>query len=360
MTLSFPLLLSVFSFRIDVSQPHRALRLAIITAAIGGALTCSAQSKSTPETSTDVVVLSNGDTLHGKFVSAIGGKVTFHSDPLGDIALTWDKIKELHTGQKVAVLQDSVKVHGKKIQGQIPIGTVDVADQIVSVHPESAAAPEPIPLKSAQYIVDQTTLDKQIYHEPSLKQGWNGAATAGATLVTATQNQYTFSGAVALVRVVPTVSWLDPRNRTSVGFTGSYGKITQPAYVVAGVTVPEVTTKSAIYHADAERDQYFSPRFFALVQTAFDHNFGQDLDLQQIYGGGIGWTALKTPKQEVDLKATMQYEKQQFISGPSSSNQNLIGSTFAARLHPSSEVHDIHSRPGFYPRLQQLSRLFGQ
>ena len=51
------------------------------------------------------------------------------------------------------------------------------------------------------------------------------------------------------------------------------------------------------------------------MQTAFDHNFSQDLDLQQIYGGGIGWTFLKTPKQEADLKATVQYEKQSFISG---------------------------------------------
>ncbi len=293
------------------------------------ALCCSAQSKA-PEAPPDVVILSNGDTLHGKFVSAIGGKVTFHSDPLGDVSLSWDKIKELHTGQKVAVLENSVKLRGKKIEGHVPIGTVDVADQNVTVHPENAAPASPIPIKNAQYIVDQTTLDKAIYHEPGLMSGWNGAATAGATLVTATENQYTFSGAVALVRVVPTVSWLDPRNRTSVGFTGSFGKITQPAYVAAGVTVPAVTSKSAIYHAEAERDEYFSPRFFALAQTAFDHNFGQDLDLQQIYGGGIGWTALKTPKQEADLKATMQYEKQQFISGTSSGNQNLIGSTFAA------------------------------
>jgi hypothetical protein len=53
------------------------------------------------------------------------------------------------------------------------------------------------------------------------------------------------------------------------------------------------------------------------------------LSLQQVYGGGLGWTAIKTSKQEADLKATMQYEKQSFISGTPSS-QNLIGSTFAA------------------------------
>ena len=212
---------------------------------------------------------------------------------------------------------------------KIPIGKVDFADQAVTVHPESGPSLPPIPAKNAEYIVDQATLDKEVYHQPSFAAGWNGAATAGATLVTATQNQYTFSGGIGLVRVVPTVDWLDPRNRTSVDFTGSYGKITQPAYLSGDVLVPATFTKSAIFHADAERDEYFAPRFFGLVQIAFDHNFAQNLQLQQIYGGGIGWTFLKTEKQEADLKGTMQYEKQSFIGGTSATNENLIGSTFS-------------------------------
>jgi hypothetical protein len=148
--------------------------------------------------------------------------------------------------------------------------------------------------------------------------------------VEATQKQYTFNGAVALMRVVPTVNWLNPRNRTTVDFTGSYGKITQKAYISGGVFYPPTNTKSAIYHADAERDEYFSPRWYVLAQTAFDHNFSQGLDLQQIYGGGIGWTVIKDPKQELDLKATIQYEKQTFINATDGVNQDLIGSTFGA------------------------------
>jgi hypothetical protein len=180
--------------------------------------------------------------------------------------------------------------------------------------------------------MDKATLDKELYHQPGFSAGWNGAATAGAAIVAATQNQYTFSGGIGLVRIVPTVSWLTTRNRTSIDFTGSFGKITQPAFTNPGpppTLVPAVITKSALYHADAERDEYFAPRFFALGQTAFDHNFAQDLDLQQIYGGGVGWTVLKTPRQEADLKATIQYEKQQFISD-SSANHNLVGSTISA------------------------------
>ena len=317
---------SLFLFRIRIKH---AVALFAIVAAVTSS-TCIAQSKPAAA-APDVLVLSNGDTLHGKFVNAVSGKVTFHSDILGDISLGWDKIKELHTSQQVAVLKSNTKLRGKRSVKQVPVGTVDVADKTVTVHPPNGANEETIPVKEAEYLVDKTAMNKELFHRPGITQGWNGAATAGATLVTATENQYTFSGGVGLVRVVPTVSWLSPRDRTSLDFTGSFGKITQPGYVdpLTGLVIPAVSTKSAIYHADAERDEYFSPRLFALVQTAFDHNYGQDLDLQQIYGGGIGWTALKTPKQEADLKATMQYEEQAFISS-GSGNQNLVGSTFSA------------------------------
>jgi len=301
------------------------LTIALLVMAFGTMARAGAQGT----TSTDVLVLSNGDTLHGKLVNSSEGKITFHSDPLGDISVGLDKVRELHTNGSYAVIDKTVKIHSKKNAGQIPEGQLELANGSIAIRSEKAT-PASIPVANAQYIMDTATMEKQLYRQPGFFTGWNGAATAGAAIVTATENQYTFSGGVGLVRVVPTVSWLTTRDRTSLDFTGSFGKITQPAYTdpTTGIVVPAVVTKSAIYHGEAERDQYFSPRFFALAQTAFDHNYGQDLDLQQIYGGGVGWTFLKSPKQEADLKATIQYEKQQFISG-SSGNENLIGSTIS-------------------------------
>jgi uncharacterized protein DUF481 len=292
-------------------------RLHILIILFLAAALCAAQTKSA-DAGADVLVLSNGDTLHGKFVNEVGGKVNFHSEPLGDVSVSWDKIKELHTAQKVAVLDKTVKLRGKDKGANIPTGSVDVAGDSVTVRAEPS--PISIPVKNASYIVDRPTLDKQLFHDPGFMTGWNGAATAGATLVKATQSQYTVSGGLALVRSVPSVAWLNPRNRTSAGFTGSYGKISEPG---------STTLKSSIYHIEGERDQYFSPRVYALGQVAYDHNFSQDLQLQQIYGGGIGWTFLKQENQEGDLKATIQYEKRSFIDAASETNQNLIGSTFA-------------------------------
>lgn len=242
--------------------------------------------------------------------------------------MKWSQVKELRTGTTLVVLEKGVSPHDGKLPADVPEGTLSVADGRMTVQQEKPPGAEAIlPVKRAEYVLDETTLQKQIEGRPGVLAGWNGQVTAGATVVQATQNQYTFTGSMALARVVPTVAWLNTRNRSSLDFSGSFGKIIQPAYSSGGVMTPGYSSKSSIYHADAERDEYFSPRFYALGQTVFDHNFGQDLDLQQIYGAGIGWTAVKRPDQELDLKTTLQYESQQFIADSGPYNQNLIGST---------------------------------
>jgi hypothetical protein len=357
--------MSIFATRAFTSLFHRRTLIAVLTATLGAAALCAAQSKPAAPAANpapDVLVLSNGDTLHGKFVSATAGKVTFHCDPLGDISLSWDKIKELHATEQFGVLNQTIALRGKQRHIQLPVGTIDVADQLVTVHPENALLPAPIPIENAQYIMDNATLDKQINHEPNFFTGWNGSATAGATLVSATTDQYTFTGAVNLIRAVPTVPWLDPRNKTIFGFNESYGKITQPAYsypapspATGTIAVPAVITTSSISHLGAERDQYFLPRVYALAQAAFDHNYAQDLQLQQIYGGGFGWTVAKTPKQEFDLKGTIQYEEQQFTPGSGSVNQNLIGSTFAASYLLHLKLLTLTQALSFIPAYNQFS-----
>jgi hypothetical protein len=321
---------------------HRLLFTCLLSAALYASAFCNAQNAPTANNEPDVLVLSNGDTLHGKLVSAIAGKVTFHSGA-GDITLAWNQIRELRTTGNFAVLSSNSGLKTRKQQGAIPAGTLVEENGSIVLHPSSGgAALAPMPVGKAQYLIPASELEKEATGKPSLLAGWGGAATAGATLVTATQNQYTFSGSLSLARAVPSVTWLARRNRTAIDFTGSFGKITQPAYVsAAGTPVAAVVTKTDIYHADAERDENLNPRFFALAAISFDHNFSQNLNLQQTYGGGFGWTTLKTPIQEADLKATMQYEKQSFISSTPGANQNLIGSTFSAD-------YSLHMKPVTY------------
>jgi hypothetical protein len=316
----------------------RRLSTAAIAALFAFCYICTAQQTPHPA---DVLVLSNGDTLHGKLVNVVGNKVTFHTDALGDVTATWDHVTELHTEQKFAVLDNSVKKRGKKDVAKIPTGNLDVQDN--QIHLRDSNAPSSVPVSNAGYIVDEDTLNQEVYHRPGFTQGWKGAATAGATNVNATQSNNTISGSVGLVRIVPALTWLDPRNRTSLDFSGSYGKISQPL-------TPSV--KTSIYHADAERDQYFSRRFYVLGMVAFDHNYSQALALQSIYGGGVGFTVFSTPVHELDLKATIQYENQEFLAigtAPAAPTLHLVGSTFSANYAAKWKVMSFAQEVAYIP-----------
>ncbi len=285
-----------------------------------------AQKKPAPDT----ITFTNGDHLTGKLVRETAGSVTFHSDIAGDLTVPWNKIKDLHSSQTFAVLGKGVTPSRKAGESQIPVGTLSVeAGQIQLESAATHAAIAPIPVANAAYIIDKPTLDKQLLGHPGFFAGWNGSATAGATIISATQNQYTVNAAAALQRLVPTVNWLDPRNRTSVTFNESFGKITQPGYLDAGTFVPATYTKSNIFLAAAERDQYVSKKLYYLGDISFNHNYAQSLQLDQLYGVGLGYTLLKKPKQELDIKAVAQYERQSFFN-TASPNQNLIAATIAA------------------------------
>jgi hypothetical protein len=292
-----------------IITPRSLLALACLIAWLAPPALRAQASKPEP----DVLIFTNGDKLVGHFVRSAGGALTFKSDMLGEIHVDWSKIKELHSSQKYAVIPKDAKVN-KANESTIPQGTLAVADQKIEV---SATPPQSIPVSNAAYVVDEDTFQKVVLHNPGFFEAWTGNVTAGASLVQATQDSRTFTGAISLLRAIPTENWLNARNRTTADFTASYGTVSQP---------DATTLKTSIYHAEAERDEYFSPRLYGFGQAAFDHNFSQGLDLQQMYGGGIGLTLLKNANQTLDLKGSLGYTDQQFEKGP---NEALFGSTFS-------------------------------
>lgn len=276
----------------------------------------------------DVVVFPNGEKLVGHFESFAGGSAKFKSDTLGEITIDLSKVQELHTSEKFAVIRKNVKLAKGEKDGQIPQGTISVTNQAVQVDPGNGQPPQTVAVGDLNVIIDRASFD-QAFSRPGLFQKWKGGITVGASIVEATQNSVSFNTAVALIRAIPLENWLPPRNRTTLDFSDSYGKVTQPG-------TPEI--KTSIYHADAERDEYFTSRVFAFGSVAFDHNFSQGLDLQQLYGGGIGWSAMRKANETLDFKGSIDYEKQQFFL--STQNQNLLTSIFA-ELYTVKFAHGI-------------------
>ena len=300
-----------------IEKLHQFMVRAALVAACGNALLYSQAPGGAAKPQPDVLIFTDGEKLIGQLKSAKGDSVVFKSDMAGEVTVAWSKIQELRTLRPFAVIGENAKLRKHTDVSQVPQGNIAMTDQKIAVQ-AAAGAPRSVPVADAGFVVGQPEFEKAINRQAGLFQDWGGAVTAGVSVVQATQTAHTFTGRIALVRTEPTESWLNPSNRTLFDFSAAYGKVSQPG-------LPDI--KTAIYHGNAEEDKYFSPRLFGFGQAAFDHNYSQGLDLQQMYGGGLGWAAYKTAVAELDVKAAISYIHQSFSA--SGSNQSLVGSTFA-------------------------------
>jgi len=274
--------------------------------------------QSAPQSPPDTLLLTSGEKLLGHFVRSAGANVVFKSDALGEVTIPWSKVKDLQASAHYVIIGKDVKLTPRTNTESLPKGAVTEADQILAVEPGSGAAAEKIPVGDTAYVVDESTFREEVFHNPRLYQSWNGTVTAGASFVQATQQARSLTGGIALIRTVPLEDWIDPRNRTILDFTASEGVVTQPG-------TPKIRT--AIYHADAERDEYFRGRdLYTFLQTSFDHNYSQGLDLLSNVGGGIGYTVIKKANETLDFKGSVAYINQSF-QAPAES-RSLAGSNF--------------------------------
>ena len=271
-----------------------------------------------PKPAPDTLVFINGEQLTGSLTSANADGITFSSPMAGELKVKWSNIKLLNSDKNFAVLTKHEQLTRRTAAAAVPQGRIRVEDKTIVV--TTATGIKAVPLANADRVVDAAGFDKAVNHPPGPLQGWVGIAAGGVSLVRATQNSTTFNGAINLTRATPQVDWLPARDRTTLDYNQAYGKVSQAA---------TPTVKTNIFHADAERDEYFTPRLFAFGSAAFDHNFSQSLDLQQAYGGGVGISLIHTAATQLDLKGNVQYEKQQF-SVPGQ-NENLFGSTFSEK-----------------------------
>jgi len=287
---------------------------AVLWTCLLGVMGLGAQPTAPPKPDPDVLLFTDGERLTGHFVKSSGSALTFHSDAVGDITVDWSKVKELHSSAKVAVIPKGVRLRKRADAATIAQGTLAVEDQQVRL---TGDQPRTIPVADSGQIVDLAGFEKALSHQPGFFSDWKGTVTVGAALVNATEDSESFTGSVALVRAIPTENWLEPRNRTSLNLNAAYGEQTQPL---------TPTIKTAIFHGDAERDRYFSPRLYVFGQGAFDHNSPQGLNLQETYSGGIGLTVIQRANETLDVKTSVSYIQQQFNGAP---NLDLIGSIFA-------------------------------
>ena len=290
----------------------------------------------------DVMVFTNGDQLTGTLERADGDSFVFKSDVVGEVTVSADKIKELHAGGKFVALKKGEKITRTSKQP----GAFTYGDNAITVADTKSGTPEAVPVKDLAHLIDGVTYDKEVVSNPGIWYGWGGSISGGITLVESTQTGQTYNLAANLIRLVPSVAFLPPRTRSTINVLETYGKIDQPVIPQTTPPTPDTVAKTNIFHADAEHDKYFTSKMYGLVGASFDHNFAQGLNLQQIYGVGLGWTLIQTPVQEFDVKVDVHYERQNFQ--PPTASNDLVGSSFSELYHRNLPAKIIFTENGTF------------
>jgi hypothetical protein len=155
-----------------VCSAHRVWNLAIfclVTGIMAHSVTAVAQSAAAAPKS-DVIVFTNGDQLTGTIERGVGDSIVFKSDTAGEITVPLSKVKELRSqGSFVVIRKDE---RPSKITRHP--GLITYNDGNVTVETQGGT-PETVPTKNLGFIIDQTTYDKEVAHNPGFLHGWNGS-----------------------------------------------------------------------------------------------------------------------------------------------------------------------------------------
>jgi hypothetical protein len=291
----------------------------------------TAKADATSVAGKDTITFGNGDTLTGKVGKVVYGNVSFHSDELGDLTIPLSKIKAIHTATAFAAGLTTERLTKKNVAEQVPVGKITLENQTLSVTPALGEVRK-FPAADLKFMLDEPAYRRELHNASDLRYGWYGTATLGATVVTATNSSQTYTGTVGMVRAIPTIAGLPAGSKTILNLSGTYGLAKSPEIVSGGNEFQTASvTKTDILHGDLEYDKFFTPALFGLVSGTADHNFGSGLQLQQAYGAGIGWAILRSPKNDLAVRAILQYQQQEFYNGITSGlgtpTENLVGAS---------------------------------
>jgi len=238
----------------------------------------------------DQITLKNGDHLSGKVLKSDGKTLVLHTEFAGDVTVQFAAITQITTEKELHVSTSDKKTL---------VGPVTTSDGKIEVATKTGGTVE-VPPANVVLIrndAEQAAYDKSLH--PGLLHGWNGGANVGFSL--SRGNSETTNLALAINAVHPTLN----------------DKIT--IYLTSLDTNNQLATPSTVANlitAGIRYDHNINPRLFGFVGADFTSNALQDLDLLGVYGGGLGYHAIKSGSTTLDLLAGINYTHETYSDGP--------------------------------------------
>lgn len=241
--------------------------------------------------SADQVTLTNGDHLTGTILKSDAKTLTLKTALAGTVEIQWSGIKELTSDQPLAVTTASAT---KPLSG-----TVEAKDGGVTVTPATGTATT---LPQSELKALRTPSEQAAYEEslhPSLSRGWKGGVDLGFALTGG--NSQTTNLSIAFNAIRPTST-----DKVSVYANTVYATNNAPG------ANPSTTANNI--HGGLRYDRNLNLKLFAFVNTDFESNALQDLNLRSIFGGGLGYHAIKTERTTLDLLGGANYTRENYTT----------------------------------------------
>ncbi len=255
--------------------------------------------------SADTVKLKNGDTLTGKVVSVLGGKVVLKTDAAGDVTLDAAQIESLSTDEAIHVaLPGGTSFSGKAAMasdGNITVEAEGIGTQTVAltaVEINKPAAPE---------------------------RKWTGSVLGAATWTRG--NTYTNQLALDANAV----------NR------GHIDRITFDAWYRASRQKDQSTgvtsTSERRVGASLKYDYFMGEQSYWYAQMSAEKNAIAELDLRFVAGAGLGWQFVETDSTNLSAEAGLSWFSENYSNG----TETVDSSAVRAALHFDHKWNDVHS-----------------
>jgi len=274
----------------------------------------------------DTILLKNGDHLTGTVEVSDGKDVTFKTDFAGEIKITWASVQEVKTDKAIYVVTPDKRTVS---------GTVSTDGTNLIVHTANNGT---VQVPMAQVTVVRSSDLEAAYEKslhPSLMEGWKGGVNLGFAIARGNSETTNLTTGFAADRKTLT-------DELTLYESSLYTSNDQPG---GGVTANSIL-------AGAKYDHNISKRLFVFVSADYNTDELQDLNLRQIYSGGLGMHVINTPTTTFDVLAGANYTRETYGGGADYVSRNLAGITvgedFMHKFGKSTTVTEVFY---FYPDL---------
>ncbi len=243
----------------------------------------------------DQIVLKNGDRLTGTIEKSDGKALMIKTEFAGEVTVQWPAVQEITSTQKLHVSLNN---------GQTVSGTVTTSDGNLAIATADAGTITEPKASVAKVFGEAEQAAYEKSQHPGLLEGWQGGANVGFGLTRG--NSQTKNLAVAFT--ADRKGW---RDKLSLYTNSIYATNDAP-----GATPS--TTANAV-QGGIRYDHDLTPRIFAYVGADFQTDALQTLDLRSVFGGGLGWHAIKNDRTTLDLLGGINYTREKYSALPSRS-----------------------------------------